>query len=80
MDKEVEKYVSGYKGPIIISKLRQLIVKDPKNAVIYLPLACQLAKANGFVGLYEELYALPKKNVALAEIKLPTYEDGMTEE
>ena len=76
MDKEIEKYVSGYKGPIIISKLRQLLAKDVRNAGLYLPLACTQAKMHGFVGLYEELYAMPKKNAALAEVKLPPYEEG----
>ncbi len=76
MEKELEKYIKGYRGPIVIYKLRQLIMKDPKNAPLYLLAACQYARANGFVGLYDELYSLQKKLPALADAKLPPYEDS----
>ena len=76
MEKEVEKYIKGYKGPIVIYKLRQLTLKDSKNASAYLPIACQYARANGYVGLYDDLYVLQKKHTNLADVKLPPYEDS----
>ena len=76
MDKEIEKYIAGYKGPIVIYKLRQLISKDKKNAAIYLTLACQYARKNGYVGLYDDLYNYQKKSPELADVKLPPYEEG----
>ena len=76
MDKEVEKYIKGYKGPIVVYKLRQLSMKEPKNASMLLPLAVQYAKSNGYVGLYEEIYNLQKKLPTFADVKLPPYEDG----
>ena len=76
MEKELEKCIKGYRGPIVIYKLRQLIMKDAKNASVHLPAACQYARNNGYVGLYDELYALQKKVAALADIKLPPYDEA----
>lgn len=75
MDSEIVRYISGYKGPIVITKLKQLILKDQSNSNVYLPLACQHARTNGYVGIYEELYAMPKKIPMLAGVKLPPYEE-----
>ncbi len=78
MEKEIEKYAAGYKGPIVVYKLRQLYMKDSKNAQIYMLLAVQYARKNCYVGLYDELYGHQKKLPGLADVKLPPYEDGKT--
>ena len=76
MDKEIEKYIGGYKGPIVVYKLKQLATKDTKNAQLYLVLAAQFSKNAGYVGLYDDIYNLQKKIPSLAEVKLPAYDSS----
>jgi len=75
MELELEKFMKGYSGPVVVYRLRQLAMKEPKNATIYLSAAIKYAKNNGYVGLYEEIYQMQKKVTAFADAKLPTYDD-----
>lgn len=76
MEKELEKQMKGYKGPIVVYKLRQLASKDTKNASVYLSMACKYARETGLVGLYEEIYNITKKVATFSEVKLPPYDES----
>lgn len=75
MEKQLEVYLTGYKGLIVPHKLYKLALKDQKNASYYLTLACEYAKKNNYVGIYEDMHALQKKSSIFSNLKLPPHDD-----
>lgn len=76
MENQLNTYLSGYKGLIVPHKLYKLALKDQKNASSYLTLACEYAKKNNYVGIYEDMYALQKKTSMFPNLNLPAHDDA----
>jgi len=71
MEKQLEEYLKGYRGLIVAHKLYKLAVKNPRNASYYLTQACEYAKKNNYVGIYEEMYTLQKRSSMFPNLQLP---------
>jgi hypothetical protein len=75
MEEQLEEYLKEYRGLIVPHKLYRLAVKNPKDASYYLTQACEYAKKNNYVGIYEDTYALQKKTSAFPNLQLPAHDD-----
>jgi len=71
---QLDEYLKGYRGLIVAHKLYKLAIKNIRNATYYLTRACEYAKKNNYVGIYEEMYTLQKRTSTFPNLQLPPYD------